>query len=398
MQINSPSLFIEINKFQFIFAVIDNKDNDTSKVLEIISTPIQGFNDCKISDLDLVQKIFKKNIYSLEQKLNIVFKEATIIISNFNCSVINLSGYKKLNGSQLVKENITYIINSLKSKIIEVEDNKRILHIFNSKFLIDKTETENLPIGLFGNFYSHELSFFLINNNDYKNLKNILNECNLRVKKIVSKKFLEGVDIINNNLNEGNFFKIKINKDYSEITFFENSSLKFIQNFKFGSDLVINDISKVVALNKSTVEKILLHLNLYKDNLTGDYIEKEFFVNQNFRKIKKGLITDIAKARIKELAEILILKNINILNYLQKKNKIFLKISDELNFKYFKENYKYYFSDKSKINLEFLSENNKENIFKNAYNLVQYGWKKEAVPIVLEKRSLITRFFDKIFK
>ena len=50
------------------------------------------------------------------------------------------------------------------------------------------------------------------------------------------------------------------------------------------------------------------------------------------------------------------------------------------------------------MNLEFLSENDKENIFKNAYNLVQYGWKKEAVPIVQEKKSLITRFFDKIFK
>ena len=61
MQINSPSLFIEINKFEFIFAVIDNKENDTSNVLEIISTPIQGFNDSKISDLDLVQKIFKCN-------------------------------------------------------------------------------------------------------------------------------------------------------------------------------------------------------------------------------------------------------------------------------------------------------------------------------------------------
>ncbi len=398
MQINSPSLFIEINKFEFIFAVIDNKENDTSNVLEIISTPIQGFNDSKISDLDLVQKIFKKNIYLIEQKFNIVFKEATIIISNLNCSVINLSGYKKLNGSQLVKENITYIINSLKSKIIELEDNKKILHIFNSKYLIDQTETENLPIGLFGNFYSHELSFFLINNNDYKNLKNILNECNLRVKKIVSKIFLEGVDIINNNLNEDTFFKIKINKDYSQISFFENSSLKFIQNFKFGSDLVMNDISKIIALSKSTVEKILLNLNLNKENFTDDYIEKEFFVNQNFRKIKKGLITEIAEARIKELSEILILKNINISKYLQKKNKIFLRISDDLNSSYFKETYKYYFSDKSKMNLEFLSENDKENIFKNAYNLVQYGWKKEAVPIVQEKKSLITRFFDKIFK
>ena len=38
------------------------------------------------------------------------------MIDNFDCSVINLSGYKRLNGSQLVKENITYILNSLKTK------------------------------------------------------------------------------------------------------------------------------------------------------------------------------------------------------------------------------------------------------------------------------------------
>ena len=49
----------------------------------------------------------------------------------------------------------------------------------------------------------------------YKNLKNIFNEY-IFIKKS-SKKFLEGVDIINNNLNEDTFFKIKINKDYSQI-------------------------------------------------------------------------------------------------------------------------------------------------------------------------------------
>ena len=40
-----------------------------------------------------------------------------------------------------------------------IENNKTILHIFNSKYLLDKKKIENLPIGLFGNFYSHELSF-----------------------------------------------------------------------------------------------------------------------------------------------------------------------------------------------------------------------------------------------
>ena len=190
--------------------------------------------------------ILKKNIFNIEQKLNIVFKEAILILNNFNCYLINLSGYKKLNGSQLVKENITYIINSLKSKINEIEEHKTILHIFNSKYNLDKKNIENLPIGLFGEFYSHELSFFLINNNDFKNIKNIFSKCNLRIKKIISKSFIEGVNLINENSKLETFFKIDINKNKSQIIFFENSALKFTQNFDFGSDIIIKDLCKIV--------------------------------------------------------------------------------------------------------------------------------------------------------
>ena len=74
----------------------------------------------------------------IEQKINFIFKEVTLIIDNFRCSLINFSGFKKLNGSQLVKENITYLLNSLKAKINEIEKDKTILHIFNSNYLLDK--------------------------------------------------------------------------------------------------------------------------------------------------------------------------------------------------------------------------------------------------------------------
>ena len=50
---------------------------------------------------------------------------------------------------------------------------KVAIHIFNSKYILDGQALENLPIGLFGNFYSHELSFFLIDENDLKNIQNI---------------------------------------------------------------------------------------------------------------------------------------------------------------------------------------------------------------------------------
>ena len=52
-----------------------------------------------------------------------------------------------------MRENVTYILNSLKACVDETEPKKTILHIFNSKFNLDET-IENLPIGLFGDFYA----------------------------------------------------------------------------------------------------------------------------------------------------------------------------------------------------------------------------------------------------
>ena len=67
---------------------------------------------------------------------------------------------------------------------------KTIIHIFNSKFYLDNKKIDNLPIGLFGDNYSHELSFVLMNKNDYKNLKSIFDKCNLNVKKFLLKVLL----------------------------------------------------------------------------------------------------------------------------------------------------------------------------------------------------------------
>ena len=120
-----------------------------------------------------------------------------LILDSFNSSIINLSGYKKLNGSQLTKGGITYILNSLKSEIHEKERQKSTIHIFNSNYHLDKKKINNLPIGLFGNFYSQELSFYLIDNNDFKNLYTCLHYVEERLdtgnivfkKKIILKLF-----------------------------------------------------------------------------------------------------------------------------------------------------------------------------------------------------------------
>ena len=61
--------------------------------------------------------------------------------------------------------------------------------------------------------------FFLIENNYYKNLNNLFNECNLKVKKIISKSFIKGVNLINDYHNTDNFFLIEIGKITSKLYF-----------------------------------------------------------------------------------------------------------------------------------------------------------------------------------
>ena len=397
MLANSPNLFIEIEKSKYSFFVIDNKDENNFLLVYKNSVPCQGIDNGRIIDIENIYKIFRDNIYLIEKRLNFTFKEFTLILDDCNFSFSNLTGFKKLNGSQLVKENISYIINSLKSSLSQTENNKKILHIFNTKYCLDRKNVQNLPIGLFGDFYTHELSFCLIEKNFYKNLKNIFDKCNLRVKKIINKSFLQGISIIKENENLETFLKVEINEKNSKIFFFENSALKFMQKFKFGTDLIIKDISKITAINYESTINILNKSNFSNNKSEEEYVEKDFFVNQNFRRIKKNLIIEIARARIQELAEIIILKNVNFKSILNNQKTFFLKINYSIDSGLFNDHFKFFFAKEKKLDLKFIEQFDLETLYANGNEIVQFGWKSEIIPIVQQKKSIITKFFDLLF-
>ena len=112
MEINSPALFIEINSSEYIFIVGNENENGDFKLIYECKTNPDGIEDNRIADFNLVLNTIKKNVYIIEQKLNFTFKETILILNNFDCSFINITGFKKLNGSQILKENITFILNN----------------------------------------------------------------------------------------------------------------------------------------------------------------------------------------------------------------------------------------------------------------------------------------------
>ena len=394
---NHPLIFLEVKKNHLIFFAYKIDDNFDLKLLQTISIPAQGIENCQVTNFELAYKIINENIFLIEKKLNLTFKDLILIIDDFSSTIINCTGYKKLNGSQLVKENITYILNTIKSKIDESENKKIILHIFNSKYFLDKKKIENLPIGLFGNFYSHELSFFLADENNTKNFEQLINKCNLKLKKIISNSHLEGVHMINKNPELDTFFKVEINKNYSRIFYFENSALKFLQDFKFGNELIIKDISKILGFNNEAITNILENFKINELIEDNGFIEKEYFKNKNFRKINKNLIFEIAKARVSEFSEIFIKKNINLSSFLRKNISIYLLVRDIEKIPILEDIYRSQFSNNNDYKVNLIKDSFFKDKSNTAFKLVQYGWKKEAVPVVREKKSVIAKIFDFIF-
>ena len=112
----------------------------------------------------------------------------------------------------------------------------------------------------------------------------------MNIKKVISKSFVDGVSLIEKYSKLETFFKIEIDLNNTQVIFFENSSLRHIQNFNFGLNIINKDISKITSLDENIIKDILSNSNFSIQSSEQDYIEQKFFKNNNYRKIKKKII------------------------------------------------------------------------------------------------------------
>ncbi len=211
------------------------------------------------------------------------------------------------------------------------------------------------------------------------------------------KSFIEGANICDKKKESGNFFYLKLNKENSKVFYFENNSLKFEQNFKFGTNIIVKDISKITSLKPDSVMEIIKNVDLNEELLEDDLIENSYLINEPNKKIKKKLIYEIIKARLKEISMITIFKNINFHhNHLVTKN-IYLEINSQIQSNCLDKIYLKIFSFNGDTSNTFLQNVSDESLMTTANKLVHFGWKKEAIPLSNERKSIVARFFDALF-
>ena len=399
MNLNDPYLIISLNDSKIILFVISYNKNNDYKLIKHITIDSEGIQNGKVTDVKIISQLIKQNINYIEDELNHYFSTASVIINPNNVNCLNISGYKKLNGSQVSNEDITYILNDIKKIISLNEDQDSLVHLFNSSFSLDSDNLENLPIGLFGEFYNQNMTFFLVNKNILKNIRLTFNNCGINIDRIILKPFVEGVNFLLINKKTINFTSITLENNRINVSLFKNKSYVLTQDFDFGINLVIKDISKLCSLKISEVEFFLkeIDLKIVIGNNKDSHLDKLYFSTSPYRKIKHQLILDIMVARLDELIEKCYEKNSN-LNYFKKNNEtIYIHIEK---FEYFK-NIQFAMHKNKLIDPMLIFGKNIEELpllsLNGAAELISKGWDKEAIPVIYSKKSIISDFFSKIF-
>ncbi len=397
MKLDKPYLIIDLNDNKIIFLVILFNEQKNFKILKKIILESSGIKNGHIIDIEIVSQLLKKNINNIEEEINYFFSDVAIIINPNEINCLNVSGYKKLNGSQVSNEDIIYILNNIKKIILENEINYFLVHLFNSNFSLDSDNLENLPIGLFGDFYNQNMTFFLVNKNIIKNIKLVFNNCGLNIEKIILKSFAESVYLLSHNLSHQNFTILRLGKESINVSLFKNKSFVFTENFDFGFNLINKDISKLCTLKIEEVENLLKEVelkNIIEIN-NESFLDKKYFYVSPYRKIKYQLILDVFTARLEELFEICYKKNNNIKK--SENNKIYVYVDS---FEYFK-NIRYILEKKKLTTFECIFDSSTEYSLQTAVlgasEIIGKGWEKEAIPIIYKKKSYIAGFFSKLF-
>ena len=160
---------------------------------------------------------------------------------------------------------------------------------------------------------------------------------------------------------------------------------------------IINDISKLCSLNENDVRSIIKKIDFKNTTNNKNYIDQNLFKESKFKKLSIQHIKEIINARVVEILDLLFNKNKN-LKYANKKVlriDIFFEDKEILDFlgSTFYENLKV---DNLETEIKLIQLDD-FFVLAGAAELIYKGWDKEAIPLNVRKKSIISRFFERFF-
>ena len=400
MSPEEPIGIIELDHLN-IKCLIFKINNNNSEILSASITPAEGIQNDIVVNLKKASNAIRSSISAAEKKAKVSLKKIHVIFEQPDFLCTKFSKHKKIGGSQIHKDDIEFLLKEAKKQLTHNDKNQSIIHIFNYNYIVDNKTFAEEPIGVYADLLTHEITFISAPKNNLKNINQVFIDCDIEIERLISKTFALGVSFLNEDELDFGSVIIDLGFEKTSIGLFKNLAIVHSVSFPFGFNHIVKDISKICSLDMNESENLVKNIDFsFKNNENvfdnNDYLKNEYFINSNFRKISKNLITNVIKARLNEIIEKL--KKQLIVPGFEKISAVnFSLVGEGAYFNNVEEYFKDIFSPNFKNNYK------KNSVDKNflsclgALTIIKDGWETEAIPKMSDRNIGKIGFFAKIF-
>ena len=178
--------YLYLNNTQYIIYVTDNKTNE--KIYSEKLAIEENSTELKFRKMD---EFLDSNILKIEKKLDSFIKDIYVILDSKEFHSIKLSIKKDNNGNLINSEALIHPLSDLKNLCQSNLLNKKIIHFFIEKYVIDNKFYTSLPENVKCNIFSLDTEFICLSKNLIENIEKILKKYHISINQILSAGYLE---------------------------------------------------------------------------------------------------------------------------------------------------------------------------------------------------------------
>ena len=188
--------YLYLNNTQYIIYVTDNKTNE--KIYSEKLAIEENSTELKFRKMD---EFLDSNILKIEKKLDSFIKDIYVILDSKEFHSIKLSIKKDNNGNLINSDALIHPLNDLKNLCQSNLFNKKIIHFFIEKYVIDNKFYTSLPENVNCNIFSLDTEFICLSKNLIENIEKILKKYHISLNQILSASYVEKLnDNTDNNI------------------------------------------------------------------------------------------------------------------------------------------------------------------------------------------------------
>ena len=306
---------IDLGTFHLKCAIFLLNENSVPQLIGFSKKKTQGIHNSIITNIKHAINSIRACLTEAEKKSNISLSKIHVLIDPIEIITTRLSKYKKISGSKIEKDDISFLLKEAK-KQIELNDSRLSnIHIFNYKYVVDNKLFKNLPYDIYADRFSQENTFLSVPKNILKNISEVFNSCDIEIDKFISCSYALGVSCFNQDQIDYGCGIVDIGYEKTSLALFKNSSLIHTSSFPIGSNHITKDITRGCYLSENESEIIKKDISITNENndlINNKFLSDNYFSETKFRKISSHFVKDIISARLDEILN-KVFKEINFL-------------------------------------------------------------------------------------